>query len=90
MAVDAFASISMFLPADASFPSVAKSWFKEPLVPVEPSADRVQPGLLPSRAVVVPGPCWVKEPLEILAVTEARRTFIRTITNDCKWGRDAF
>lgn len=52
-AVDALASISMFLPAYASFMCAARSWFREPLVPDELSTDRFQTGLPLSRVVVV-------------------------------------
>lgn len=56
MAVDALASISMFLGAYVSFTCAAKSWFMEPLVPDELSTDRFQTGLPLSREVVAPGP----------------------------------
>lgn len=56
VAVDAFPSISMLLPAYASLTCAARSWFMKPFVPVEPSTDRFQTGLPFSRAGAAPGP----------------------------------
>lgn len=82
IAVDALDSISMFLPTYASFTCAARSWLTEPLVTEELSTERFQTGLPLSRAVVA-GPVCVKDPAEILAVTEASKTFMSTITKDC-------